>query len=162
MITRPNKDVYFMMLAIMASTRGTCCRRKVGCVFVDNNKFILSTGYNGVPSGEPHCIDQPCPGVKSPSGTNLAGCRANNNHAEDNALSQCPNIFKIESLYVTSSPCRTCIEKLDRTSCKHIYFNEAYAHKDAEAFWLSKPGRTWNLLDGFDFLKMTLVMEDWL
>jgi dCMP deaminase len=56
-MTRPNWDKYFMQMAELASTRAACVRRKVGAVIVKDNQ-VLSTGYNGPPSGIVHCITQ--------------------------------------------------------------------------------------------------------
>ncbi len=51
---RPSWDEYFMKLANEVATRTTCLRRAVGAVIVKDNR-ILSTGYNGTPSGLRHC-----------------------------------------------------------------------------------------------------------
>ncbi|HOF14661.1 MAG TPA: deaminase, partial [Spirochaetota bacterium] len=53
-MNRPTWDEYFMMIAHDVSSRATCIRRKVGAVIV-KEKRILSTGYNGVPTGITHC-----------------------------------------------------------------------------------------------------------
>jgi len=81
---RPTQDEYFLKMAELVSTRATCARRKVGCVLVNSRKHILATGYNGVASGMPHCIDEPCPGANYPSGEGLDKCEAI--HAEQNAF----------------------------------------------------------------------------
>lgn len=39
----------------IALDNDTPCSRKVGCVITDVNNKILSIGYNGAPSGTPHC-----------------------------------------------------------------------------------------------------------
>lgn len=67
----PSKDVYFLALAQLSATRGTCGRRRVGCIFVDKNHHVLATGYNGVAAGLDHCTDSPCPGCGAPSGESL-------------------------------------------------------------------------------------------
>lgn len=38
---------------------GTCRRSKVGAIIVRDGR-IISTGYNGSPPGEPHCLDIGC------------------------------------------------------------------------------------------------------
>jgi dCMP deaminase len=45
-----------MNLAIAASLRGTCDRKKVGCVLVID-KRVVATGYNGALPGAEHCDD---------------------------------------------------------------------------------------------------------
>ncbi|HED38366.1 MAG TPA: dCMP deaminase family protein [Ignavibacteria bacterium] len=143
MMKRPDVNEYFLEMAKLVSTRGTCIRRKVGCVLVDRHKHILSIGYNGVPSGSPHCIDSPCPGAKFPSGKGLEFCEAI--HAEQNALLQCSNMFGIDTCYVTCSPCAHCTKILLNTSCINIIFpkGEDYPHSNAKTMWV-KNGRLWN------------------
>lgn len=50
-------DEYFMNLAITVSERGTCDRAYVGCVIVNEDNRIVTTGYNGSIKGNPHCDD---------------------------------------------------------------------------------------------------------
>jgi len=47
---RISKDDYFMKIAVVVSERSTCIKRKVGAVLIKDS-YILSTGYNGSPSG---------------------------------------------------------------------------------------------------------------
>lgn len=56
---RPNWDQYFLCIAHEVASRATCPRASVGVVIVKDNR-ILSTGYNGAPSGEPHCTEAGC------------------------------------------------------------------------------------------------------
>lgn len=55
--SRPKWNDYFMTLAYVAATRSTCNRKHVGCVLVDMNHHVISTGYNGSPPGKEHCDD---------------------------------------------------------------------------------------------------------
>ena len=50
---------YFMSVAQLISRRATCTRGHIGAVIVRDHS-ILSTGYNGAPSGLPHCNDSNC------------------------------------------------------------------------------------------------------
>ena len=152
MSERPSKDEWGLQLAQVVATRGTCARRKVGCVLLDTRGHILSTGYNGPASGAPHCSPIPdlfvleefrCLGMTFSSGQGLDKCQAI--HAEQNALMQCPKVWDIDTCYVTTSPCLHCAKMLLNTSCQRIVFREAYT--DAEQVrhrWLSsRKGRTW-------------------
>jgi dCMP deaminase len=76
-MTRPDWDTYFFQVAATVATRATCPRASIGAVLV-KDKRILSTGYNGPPSGEPHC-------PTTPEHMALAHCLASR-HAERNAL----------------------------------------------------------------------------
>lgn len=117
-------DEYFSTIAVAVALRSTCARRAVGCVLVDHYNHILATGYNGVASGRPHCIETPCPGVIYPSGKGLEDCEAI--HAEQNALLQCSDVKKIYAAYCTTAPCVHCVKLLSNTSCHEIIFISEY------------------------------------
>jgi dCMP deaminase len=57
---RPDWAEYFLGIATAVSTRADCSRRQVGCVIVKDHR-IVSTGYNGAPSGQPGCLAGACP-----------------------------------------------------------------------------------------------------
>ena len=149
-MTRPTRDEWGLAIARETASRSTCLRRQVGCVLLNSRGHILATGYNGVAAGEKHCNDaggtdqillpHMCPGALSPSGTNLDGCRAI--HAEQNALMQCRDVWEIETCYVTTSPCMTCVKLLLNTNCTRIVFKEDYAHTAAKVLWVES-GREW-------------------
>ena len=48
-----------MNISIEVSKRSNCLKRNVGAIIVKDNK-ILSTGYNGTPSGMMNCLDGGC------------------------------------------------------------------------------------------------------
>lgn len=52
---RKSWDEYFMEITEMVATRSTCDRAFVGCVLVNSDNRIISTGYNGSVTGNPHC-----------------------------------------------------------------------------------------------------------
>ena len=130
---RPTQDEYFMEIAKVVAKRSTCARRSVGCVLMDQRKHILATGYNGVAAGRPHCIDEPCPGACSESGTDLDLCEAI--HAEQNALLQCPDVGGITVCYVTVFPCVHCTKLLLNTGCRKIVYAQEYPNKGLR-LWL--------------------------
>lgn len=114
-IGRLSHDDYFLIMARIAGLRGTCARRTVGCVLVDRGHCVIATGYNGVPAGEPHCIDHPCEGADDPSG-NTTRCRAI--HAEVNACRQAvarSEAWRVTKAYVTVTPCSACAEFMRQT-----------------------------------------------
>lgn len=83
---RPDKEHYYLDLALDVAKRSTCLRRKYGAVIVKDDR-IISTGYNGAPRGRENCCDR---GVclreelKVPSGQRYELCRSV--HAEANAI----------------------------------------------------------------------------
>ena len=141
---RQPADFYFLRMALLVSERGTCVRRKVGCILVNKKNHVLATGYNGNPSGFSHCLDNPCKGANSGSGKDLDKCEAI--HAEQNALLQCKDVYDIDTVYCTVSPCIHCVKLLLNTSAKKIVFGEKYIHKEAEKLWLLG-GRDWSYIN---------------
>jgi dCMP deaminase len=143
---RPSRDEIGLLLARTWSLRGTCGRRRVGCVLMNARGEELSTGYNGPPTGRPHCLDtggehdRACAGRMEPSGTNLHLCEAI--HAESNALMRCRDIWSIDTCYCTASPCDDCVKLLLGTSCRRIVFAEEYPHAQARQRW-TEAGREW-------------------
>ena len=124
-MSRMTFNQYFMSIAKLAAQRSTCRRRKVGCVLVNQDNYIISTGYNGVPKKVTHCIDNACEGVESESGTNLDSCLAL--HAETNAIAHCNNISSLNAIYITCSPCMSCAKLISATNCKSVYYGQPYA-----------------------------------
>lgn len=150
---RLSRDEWALKLALLTAQRTTCCRRAVGCVLLNARGHVLSTGYNGVAAGLPHCnqhdpwhpigFPHACSGAQAPSGTNLDGCQAI--HAEQNALLQCRDMYAIHTAYVTASPCMTCCKLLLNTSCQRIVYVEEYPHSAAKDLWTGT-GRAWEQL----------------
>ena len=150
---RLSRDEWALKLALLTAQRTTCCRRAVGCVLLNARGHVLSTGYNGVATGLPHCnqhdpwhpigFPHACSGAQAPSGTNLDGCQAI--HAEQNALLQCRDMYAIHTAYVTASPCMTCCKLLLNTSCQRIVYVEEYPHSAAKDLWTGA-GRAWEQL----------------
>ena len=139
---RPDIDTYFMDIAKLVSTRGTCARRKVGCVLVNSRRHILATGYNGPASGMPHCTEVPCPGASYKSGQGLDACEAL--HGEQSCLCQARDVYEIATAYVTTSPCVQCTKLFLGTSCRRIVFSETYPDAEkAQQLW-EKAGREWH------------------
>jgi len=83
---RPSKVDYYLAMAEVASTRGTCLRRRYGSVIVKDDR-IVSTGYAGAPSGRQNCCDIGyCfrEANNIPQGTMYERCRSS--HSEMNAI----------------------------------------------------------------------------
>jgi len=120
---------YFMKIANLVAERSTCCRAKVGAVIV-KDKNILSTGYNGSPSGLPHCTDVGCLVYKSitPDGSVEENC-FRTIHAELNAIAQAAkhgSSINNADIYITHTPCIHCLKVLINTGIKNIYYQREY------------------------------------
>ena len=118
-----------MEMAVLASKRSTCLRRKVGAVLVKDNQ-VLATGYNGAPKGLKNCCDiGQCLRNKLniPSGQRHELCRAV--HAENNAITQCAVngvSCKGATLYVTASPCSMCLKQIINAGIVKVIALELY------------------------------------
>lgn len=128
MNNRPSWDTYFLKIAELVATRSTCIRRQVGAVIV-KDKRILTTGYNGAPSGVSHCTQIGCLREKYnvPSGQRHELCRGL--HAEQNAIIQGAVMgvqIKGGTIYVTHQPCILCAKMLINSGIKRIVYKGDY------------------------------------
>jgi len=117
-----------MQIAAVVATRSTCLRRQVGALLV-LNKRILSTGYNGAPSGLNHCLEVGClrEKMKVPSGERHELCRGL--HAEQNAIIQAAVhgvAIKDAVLYCTHYPCSLCAKMLVNAGIRSLVLSENY------------------------------------
>lgn len=126
---RPSFIDYFMGITELVATRSTCTRRAVGAVLV-KDKRLLSTGYNGAPTGIRHCSETGClrEQMNVPSGERHELCRGI--HAEQNAIIQAAYhgiSVKGATLFCTNLPCSICAKMLINSGIKTIYYKEGYA-----------------------------------
>ena len=124
---RISKDNYFMKIAELISMRSTCIRRNVGSVLVKDN-HILSTGYNGAPSGISHCTIDTCVRKHLKPGEKPELCRGV--HAEINCVIQAAlhgtAIEGNTSLYTTTFPCMSCLKLIINAKIKRLIYKEGY------------------------------------
>jgi dCMP deaminase len=123
-VERLTRDEWGVRLAEVTALRGTCARRKVGAVAVDIFGRVLATGYNGPARGLPHCTETRCAGASFPSGHGLEHCEAI--HAEQNMIASCRDINAIRTVYLTVSPCESCLKLLLATPCDELVFRALY------------------------------------
>ena len=117
------KNETFLDLVRKLGDNSKCCRAKVGAILVKDNR-IISTGYNGLPSG---WDDERC----------TEGCRGCQEtiHAEINAI-----IFAAKNgmstkdctLYVTHSPCPHCCLAIIQAGIKTVFFEELYVSDSSD------------------------------
>lgn len=107
---RPSFDEYFATIAKAVSLRADCTRAQHGAVIVKNSR-IVSTGYNGTPSGSViSCAAGDCPRAES----NVAHCEGDYDrcisvHAEANAIVYANRADTDgATIYVTGPACRGC------------------------------------------------------
>ncbi len=125
---RPTWDEYFTGIANLVAERSTCLRRRVGALIV-KDKRILSTGYNGTPTGITHCCETGCrrEELKVPSGQRHELCRGL--HAEQNAVIQAAYhgvSIKDSIIYCTHEPCSVCAKIIINSGIREVRVAGSY------------------------------------
>jgi len=121
-LIRPDTDEYFLKTASVVAERSTCRRHHVGAVAV-RDKHILTTGYNGAPSGLKDCLELGClrDELNIPSGERHEICRGI--HAEQNVIIQAAlHGVSLEgsTIYCTHTPCVLCAKMLVNARIKRF------------------------------------------
>ncbi|MHA1481941.1 MAG: deoxycytidylate deaminase [Candidatus Heimdallarchaeaceae archaeon] len=139
-LNRPSWDDYFIQIAEIVKTRATCIRRQVGAVLVNDNRQIISTGYNGVPRGVKHCTVKTCTKLYEKSGEKNEICPAV--HAELNAILQAASAGispEGTTLYSTTRPCSGCTMAIINVGIKRVVYVEDYSDPILRSGWLDIP-----------------------
>lgn len=140
-----------MNIAKAVSARATCLRRKYGAVITKNN-IIVSTGYNGAPSGMRDCLEVgKCTRkeLQIPHGERYELCHSV--HAEANAIIRA-SVHELEgsTIYISgtemsedeccSEPCMMCKRMILNSKIEKVVFSNGrgkYLVKKPKK-WLSK------------------------
>lgn len=120
-MSRKSWNEYFMEITDLVASRSTCDRAFVGCLLVNDDNRIVSSGYNGSISSMPHCDEI---GHTMRDGHCIATI-----HAEINALIYCAKegiSVKNCTAYVTHFPCLNCTKALIQAGIKQIYYKYDY------------------------------------
>jgi dCMP deaminase len=149
---RPDKDRYFLGIALSVAARSTCLRRKFGAVIVKDST-IVGTGYNGTARGVVNCFEVGCikDEMDAPKGEAYDYCPAV--HAEENAIINSNRADRIgATLYIAgidrdgrltmALPCQRCRRKIINSQIgsvvimsnegKSLYFDVAdYVKEDS-------------------------------
>lgn len=145
-----NEHEYFMGIAYAVSRKSHCLSHQFGAIAVNDDRQILSTGYNGPPRGYPHCsgydknIPQICPpryhtDIWCPrreagfqSGQGLEWCPAA--HAERNVLINAARYgvrLKGCRLYITSpTPCRECAKEIVNAGISEVIYADGHDYPE--------------------------------
>jgi len=126
---RPSWDEYFMQIAELVGTRGTCDRGRAGTVIV-KDKRILTTGYVGAPSGVKDCdeVGHELHTVISTEGKKSQHC-IRTTHSEQNAIIQGARVgvsLKDSTLYTHMMPCYTCAKMIISTGIIRVVAGKDY------------------------------------
>jgi len=108
-------------MAWALAARSSCPRAAVGVVVTTWDGFVLSTGYNGSPSGTAHCSE--------------VGCLMDDDHcvrsvhAEMNAIITAGRhgvSLQGSTVYVTIRPCIRCLIALVQAGVAKVVFDDEY------------------------------------
>lgn len=123
---RPTWDEYFLLQANIAALRSEDPYTKVGCCAVRDDNSIISIGYNGPPKGIN--IDW----------SNREEKNKRTVHAEVNTLRYAGEPGKIKTIYITHSPCPSCLTVIAAYGIKNVVFQEFYHASDPALFNIAK------------------------
>ena len=135
-------DHYYMDVALTVKTRANCWGANVGAVLVINNR-IVSTGFNGTPTGFANCRDGGCERCRQRE----LGARGEWQHVTDRRVARGPKQLDLclcvhaeanavlsaarsgtytdgASLYATSKPCFSCLKESYQAGVKRVVYLE--------------------------------------
>lgn len=119
--TKINWHRTYIDIAKLISQHSKAERKKVGAILVKQGR-IISTGYNGTPSG----FDNNCEDENGNTKKEVL-------HAESNAIAKCARSVESSEdadLYVTMSPCLECAKLIIQCKIKRVFFNEIYREQE--------------------------------
>ena len=120
-------ESYFMGIAHLSAMRSKDPNTQVGAVIVDEDKKVVSIGYNGFPKG---CDDDAYPWTSD--GSALESKYVYVVHAELNAILNSRRPVKGCTIYVSRFPCHECAKAIIQTGIKSIvYESDKYADSDS-------------------------------
>lgn len=133
MLSRPNWNEYFMILAKIAATRSTCLSRPTGAIIV-KDKQVIATGYNGSMPNAMHCSDDGACFRRKVGANDLHkydNCRSV--HAEANAIAQASKKgISVDGaeIYTTLHPCYVCTKLMVSSGIKKVHYEFEYKFSD--------------------------------
>lgn len=111
---------YFIDIAKAVASKSKDPSSKVGCVIVDEDNRIVSTGYNGFVAG----CDEDHMSWERPEKYFLVI------HAEENALIYSRRDLSNCRVYITHGPCEVCLKHLLQAKVRDIYYDDPSIIKD--------------------------------
>ena len=126
---RPSWDEYFLQMAELVGTRGTCDRGHAGIVIV-KDKRLLATGYAGSPIALPHCdeVGHEMTTVTNEEGVTSRHC-IRTTHSETNAIANAAR-FGVAvdgaTMYSTMVACYACAKVVINAGIKRFVARKDY------------------------------------
>lgn len=148
-LNRPSWDDIWMQVSLTMAQRAKCSRAAVGSVIVSADQRVVSTGYNGPPSGylAVGSCSTWCPrSMKNGQDASPTYDDCPSVHAEMNAIIRAdPQELKGATVYTTSSICRGCakvVANSGATRVVHLVNDELYwyRHNDETEKFLEECG----------------------
>ena len=136
-VARPDKDHYFLLIALAARTRADCLGRRVGAVITREGR-VLSTGYNGTPFGMANCSEGGCHRCSQrTTDTSLRGgaydiCICV--HAEQNAILTAARFGQQTlgaALTSTMQPCFGCLKEMLQAGIEDVHYLHSWDPSEA-------------------------------
>ena len=124
-------DRNFINIAHELASASKCVSKQVGAVIVKDGR-ILSTGYNGTPSGYTNCCDYWDAEYTS---EHHEWSKTYEIHAEMNAIIWAARegiSIKGATIYVTLEPCSDCSKNIIASGIKRIVYDKAYEHTNSD------------------------------
>lgn len=142
-MTRRDKNEYYLSVAKTIAFGSSCPEGKQHGSIAVKNRRMISTGYNGPPSGMPHC-SRPCPMEVYKAANNgkkdFSLCPAV--HAEINVLitaAQLGTPLVDSIIYVTKQPCNDCLKALKNLHLAGVVYPNDDEDDDGTHFLLIGP-----------------------
>lgn len=121
-------DGYFMALAFVSAKRSKDPSTKVGACIVNEDKKVVSLGYNGMPKGNDE---------KFPWGRDAKSVKDNKYayviHAEINSILNTNVSLKNCVMYTSLYPCSNCAKTIVQSGIKEIVYQEDKYHDEEDA-----------------------------
>jgi dCMP deaminase len=131
---RPERNEYFMGIAMAVRARANCLGSRIGAVLVLDDR-VVSTGYNGTPEDMKNCDEGGCDRCanreKYGSGKGYDVCICV--HAEQNALLSAARFgIRVAGaiLYSTMRPCFGCTKELLQAKVGAVYYLHDWPQAD--------------------------------
>jgi dCMP deaminase len=124
-------DKIFINIAKELASASKCVSKQVGAVIVKDGR-ILSTGYNGTPSGFTNCCEH---WNNEYTKEHHEWSKTYEIHAEMNAIIWAARegiSIKDATIYVTLEPCSECSKNVIASGIKRIVYEKSYEHTNSK------------------------------
>ena len=132
-----NKDEYYLEIAKAVSKKSSCLKKHYGAIIVKNDR-ICSTGYNGAPAHEPHCVICTKKSIRKDE-TAYMSCKSV--HAEMNCIISASKEemlgaalylagFDIElNTWIEAEPCEICLRLIKNAGIAQVINNSGIIYR---------------------------------